>query len=182
MMFQVEHRPGALAEAMNVFKRNRLNLTWIESFPLQGKSSEYLFFVELEGHETDLRVRRAIESLRAKTDRLEVLGFMAEPTCGVIGTVLHTQTLGAAAGTARRGRPMWARMLFSVVLWSPWCFRNTLAVWVTALVPRTPGPRREIDEDDCGPAPVLVASRLPLVDGRPLAWGTLRRSATRARR
>ena len=33
MLFQVEHRPGALAEAMNIFKRNRLNLTWIESFP-----------------------------------------------------------------------------------------------------------------------------------------------------
>ena len=74
LMFQLKHQPGTLADAMAIFKRNRLNLTWIESFPLQGKSSEYLFFVELEGHETDLHVRRAIESLRAKTDRLEVLG------------------------------------------------------------------------------------------------------------
>jgi chorismate mutase/prephenate dehydratase len=51
-----------------------LNLTWIESFPLQGTSNEYLFFVEMEGHEADLRVRRAIASLQRKTDRLEVLG------------------------------------------------------------------------------------------------------------
>ena len=33
MLFQVEHRPGALADAMMIFKRSKLNLTWIESFP-----------------------------------------------------------------------------------------------------------------------------------------------------
>jgi chorismate mutase / prephenate dehydratase len=30
LLFQTEHRPGALAEAMNIFKRYKLNLTWIE--------------------------------------------------------------------------------------------------------------------------------------------------------
>ena len=74
IMFQVDHKPGALADAMNLFKRNRLNLTWIESFPIPDKPSEYLFFVELEGHETDTRVKRAIEALEKKSVRLEVLG------------------------------------------------------------------------------------------------------------
>ena len=74
VMFQVDHKPGALADAMNIFKRNRLNLTWIESFPIPDKPSEYLFFVELEGHETDTRVKRAIEALEKKSVRLEVLG------------------------------------------------------------------------------------------------------------
>ena len=74
MMFQVEHRPGALAEAMNVFKRNRLNLTWIESFPIPGSKRAYLFFVEMEGHESDARVRRATVALERKTLRLEILG------------------------------------------------------------------------------------------------------------
>jgi chorismate mutase/prephenate dehydratase len=77
LMFQLEHKPGALADSMAIFKRNRLNLTWIESFPLPGTNKEYLFFVELEGYETDLRVRRAIESLRRKTERLEILGSYA---------------------------------------------------------------------------------------------------------
>lgn len=77
LMFQLEHKPGALADGMTIFKRNRLNLTWIESFPLPGSDKEYLFFVELEGYETDLRVRRAIESLRKKTERLEILGSYA---------------------------------------------------------------------------------------------------------
>ncbi len=74
MLFQVEHRPGALAEAMMIFKRNRLNLTWIESFPVPGTRGAYLFFVEMEGHETDTRVRRAFASLKRKTLRLECLG------------------------------------------------------------------------------------------------------------
>ena len=71
-MFGIEHRPGSLAEAINIFKRNRLNLTWIESFPIAR--GEYLFFVELDGHETDLKVRRAFAALGKKTLRLEILG------------------------------------------------------------------------------------------------------------
>jgi chorismate mutase/prephenate dehydratase len=74
MMFQVEHRPGALADAMAIFKRNRLNLTWIESFPIPGTDRGYLFFVEMEGHESDVRVRRASAALERKALRLEILG------------------------------------------------------------------------------------------------------------
>jgi len=74
MLFQVEHRPGALAEAMNIFKRNRVNLTWIESFPIPGPKRAYLFFVEMEGHEIDARIERAVTALRQKALRLEILG------------------------------------------------------------------------------------------------------------
>jgi chorismate mutase/prephenate dehydratase len=74
VMFQVEHKPGALADAMNLFKRHRLNLTWIESFPIPGVANEYLFFVELEGHENEPRVKKCLELLGKKAVRLEVLG------------------------------------------------------------------------------------------------------------
>jgi chorismate mutase/prephenate dehydratase len=77
LMFEVLHQPGALADAMNVFKRSRLNLTWIESFPIARPEGGYLFFVELEGHENDAKVRKAIRSLEKKTIRLEVLGSYA---------------------------------------------------------------------------------------------------------
>ena len=74
MLFQVEHKPGALADAMGIFRRNRLNLTWIESFPIPDRKRAYLFFVEMEGHESDARVRRATDALERKTLRLEILG------------------------------------------------------------------------------------------------------------
>lgn len=80
LMFQLEHRPGTLAEAMNIFKRNRLNLTWIESFPVPGCRGAYYFFVEMEGHESESRVRRALATLAKKTHRLELLGSYPIPT------------------------------------------------------------------------------------------------------
>lgn len=78
IMFELAHEPGALADAMIVFKKNRLNLTWIESFPKPGSPNEYLFFIELLGYQTDLRVRRALAALEKKCVRLEVLGSYAQ--------------------------------------------------------------------------------------------------------
>jgi chorismate mutase/prephenate dehydratase len=77
LMFELAHRPGSLADGLNVFKRQRVNLTWLESFPMAGPDGGYLFFVELEGHQKDLRVRRAIDQLRKKSVRLTVLGSYA---------------------------------------------------------------------------------------------------------
>lgn len=77
LMFEIEHRPGALADAMGIFKRNRLNLTWIESFPINRPEGGYMFFVEFEGHESDSRVEKAIAALVRRALRLEVLGSYA---------------------------------------------------------------------------------------------------------
>jgi chorismate mutase/prephenate dehydratase len=74
LMFQLKHQPGALASAMVEFQAADVNLTWIESFPLANRPSEYLFFVELEGHQAEPKVDRAIRKLRAQALRLEVLG------------------------------------------------------------------------------------------------------------
>ena len=74
ILFQMEHRPGSLADALNVFKRNRLNLTWIESFPLPGSDRAYLFFVEVEGHPSERKLQSATTALARKALRLEVLG------------------------------------------------------------------------------------------------------------
>ena len=78
LMFEVSHQPGALADVMTIFKRSRLNLTWIESFPMRGSKNEYLFFVEFEGHQSDLRAKRALASLEKKTVRLTILGSYAK--------------------------------------------------------------------------------------------------------
>ncbi|MEM1070292.1 MAG: prephenate dehydratase [Planctomycetota bacterium] len=74
LLFQVNHRPGALADAMTVFKKHELNLTWIESFPAPEVKNEYLFFVELAGHRTDRKVSTAIDELTASAQRMAILG------------------------------------------------------------------------------------------------------------
>lgn len=74
MLFQIAHQSGALADVMNVFKRNHVNLTWIDSFPVPGSSQEYLFFAAMEGHESDANLKRAVAALEKSTLRLEILG------------------------------------------------------------------------------------------------------------
>ena len=78
LMMEVAHQPGALANALQLFKRSKLNLTWIESFPIQRPEGGYMFFLELQGHESDIRVKKAIAMLRKRAVRLEVLGSYAE--------------------------------------------------------------------------------------------------------
>ena len=78
LMFEIPHQPGALADTMNVFKRNKLNMTWIESFPIPGSRGRYLFFVEFVGHQKELRSRKAIASIEKKSVRLEILGSYAQ--------------------------------------------------------------------------------------------------------
>lgn len=74
LMLQLNHRPGALAAAMQTFQLQDLNLTWIESFPLPNFPNEYLFFIELDGHKAEESVATAIEQLQTQTQRLAVLG------------------------------------------------------------------------------------------------------------
>lgn len=74
ILFQVNHEPGALADAMVIFKQHQLNLTWIESFPAPGKPNEYFFIVELTGHRDDASVVRAVETLAKMSQRSTVLG------------------------------------------------------------------------------------------------------------
>ncbi len=80
MMLQLsrDRSSGALADATAVFKRNRVNLVWIESFPTGDAKGGYLFFLEFEGHYQDTKVRRAIESLRKKAVLLKILGSYAQ--------------------------------------------------------------------------------------------------------
>jgi chorismate mutase/prephenate dehydratase len=82
-VFEAPHEPGALADAMAIFKRAKLNLTWIESFPIPQARGRYLFFLEFQGHSDDPPAKRAIASLEKKSLRLVVLGSYAEST--VIG-------------------------------------------------------------------------------------------------
>jgi chorismate mutase/prephenate dehydratase len=78
LMFEIAHRPGALADAMAIFKRHNLNMTWIESFPIPGSRGSYLFFVEFVGHQQDEAAGKAIAELDGLTKRLEVLGSYAK--------------------------------------------------------------------------------------------------------
>src|SRR5688572_18743796 len=63
ILFQVPHTPGSLADVLNVFKTNKINLTWIESFPFKEAKGEYVFFADFDGHHEDPKVKKALKAL-----------------------------------------------------------------------------------------------------------------------
>src|SRR5437870_5200270 len=73
IMFKIPHNPGALADALAVFKPAKLNLTWIESFPAKSAKAEYVFFADFEGHQEDPKVKRALAALQEHCEQLAVL-------------------------------------------------------------------------------------------------------------
>lgn len=80
LLFELHHRPGALADSMSVFKAHSLNLTWIESFPTPESPNEYIFFVELAGHRSQAKVNHALSDLEKSVQRLTVLGSYPRAT------------------------------------------------------------------------------------------------------
>jgi chorismate mutase/prephenate dehydratase len=74
VLLQIPHQPGTLSDSLQAFKKNKLNLTWIESFPLRGPESGYLFFIDFEGHFNETRTKKTLEELAKKAVRMEVLG------------------------------------------------------------------------------------------------------------
>jgi chorismate mutase/prephenate dehydratase len=74
LMFKVPNKPGALVSALDLFNQNKLNLTWIESFPAKTGKNEYMFFVDFDGHIEDPKVKRTLTSLEGQCEQLSVLG------------------------------------------------------------------------------------------------------------
>ena len=74
IMFEIPHSPGSLADILGLFKSNKINLTWIESFPSSEAKGEYIFFVEFEGHHEDAKVKKALTGLESHSDKLSILG------------------------------------------------------------------------------------------------------------
>ncbi|MDX2037311.1 MAG: prephenate dehydratase [Isosphaeraceae bacterium] len=78
MIIRLSNLSGSLVEAITPFKKNDVNMTWIESFPTaevpRDRNPTYLFFVDVEGHVDDEPVKTAIDQVRRRVERLEILG------------------------------------------------------------------------------------------------------------
>ncbi len=74
ILFAVSDEPGALHRVLEVFTREKLNMTRIESRPNRLIPWQYLFFSDIEGHEKEERVRRALRDAALRTTFFKVLG------------------------------------------------------------------------------------------------------------
>jgi prephenate dehydratase len=66
--------PGWLVACLSEFAQRDVNLTRIESRPRKQGLGRYMFFVDLEGREDEAHIADGLAGLRARVERLRVLG------------------------------------------------------------------------------------------------------------
>jgi len=73
-MFLLKHRPGALHDTLGALARRGINMSRIESRPTKIQSWEYLFFVDIDGHESDKKINDALMEMEESCVVLKRLG------------------------------------------------------------------------------------------------------------
>lgn len=72
--FELPHSSGTLYNMLSYFIYNGLNMTKIESRPIENKSWEYRFFVEFEGKFDEPGTLNAIRGIMEEANAIKVLG------------------------------------------------------------------------------------------------------------
>ena len=77
--FTIQHRPGALHEALLAIAGHNVDLTRIESRPIAGRPWKYRLYADLRAHSTTDQ-SAAVEALEAVTSEVRLLGqYLEEP-------------------------------------------------------------------------------------------------------
>lgn len=71
---EVPHESGSLYHMLSHFIYNNLNMTKIESRPIEGRTWEYRFFIDFEGNLSDSAVKNALRGLREEARNMKILG------------------------------------------------------------------------------------------------------------
>jgi len=79
-VFQVRNIPAALYKALGGFATNRVNMTKLESYMIEGNFFATQFYADVEGHPDDPNVKLALEELAFFSKELTILGvYPAHP-------------------------------------------------------------------------------------------------------
>jgi Prephenate dehydratase len=74
IIFTIKNYPGALYHALNAFAESKIDLTYIQSRPVQGQPWKYNFYADFRGDRGDEGVQKALMLLRKSTKYIRVLG------------------------------------------------------------------------------------------------------------
>jgi prephenate dehydratase len=74
IVFRVTNHPGSLFRAIAAFALRDIDLTKIESRPIEGRPWEYSFYLDLMGDRSDKPVERSLAHLSEMTESIRVLG------------------------------------------------------------------------------------------------------------
>ena len=74
LCLEIPHAAGTLYHLMSHFIYNNLNMTKIESRPIEDRNWEYRFFIDFDGNLADSAVKNALRGLREEARMLRILG------------------------------------------------------------------------------------------------------------
>jgi len=74
LVMSARNRPGAVLELLSPLARHQVSMSRFESRPARSGLWEYVFFVDVEGHEQDENVSQALAEMREKAIFVKVLG------------------------------------------------------------------------------------------------------------
>ena len=72
--FEVPHESGSLYHMLSHIIYNNLNMTKIESRPIEDRNWEYRFFIDFDGNLADGAVKNALRGLRDEARNMKILG------------------------------------------------------------------------------------------------------------
>lgn len=74
LMVSTSNQPGALHNILQPFSDYGIGMTRIESRPSRQGLWEYVFFIDIDGHQEDEKIAKALQELRSNVGMLKVLG------------------------------------------------------------------------------------------------------------
>ena len=74
LVMSAPNKPGAVLDLISPFARNGVSMTRIESRPARTGQWEYLFFIDIEGHQDDALVKQSLDEVRQKAPFLKIFG------------------------------------------------------------------------------------------------------------
>ena len=74
ILFRAKNEPGTLCEMLLPLRDRGVNVLWLDYRPSRELHWEYIFFLDIEGHQEDPDVGEAIEELRGIASSLTILG------------------------------------------------------------------------------------------------------------
>jgi len=74
LLVVTKHESGALFDLLEPFKENKINMLQLARHPIPGVKWEYLFFIDIEGHQDEDNVKHAITKIESRVSKLEILG------------------------------------------------------------------------------------------------------------
>ncbi len=74
LILAVPNQSGAVCEMLIPFSKNKVSMTRLESRPARTGQWEYYFYIDIQGHQSDSNVAKALEELSSRVVFFKILG------------------------------------------------------------------------------------------------------------